>query len=370
MEAISTIFKLKDGNTAIASRVIDTDIFSILCAEITDARKLRYEQGKNVWREILIANDGKLVGVTSYGTWDDLGTVCALVLDGLKIDAEREQRFLKSGMFSLTSAPSAVENDEEIICECMTVTRGTIKAAIQAGATEVEQVSEKTGASTVCGSCRPKIAGMLGREIWMPATMGQTKIHNKWVRSFLLKPIKVKFASFAPGQYVIVQVQINRNWVERAYTLTSLPSQESYEITVKLEPHGLFSQWLFQQIHDIPLVRVSPPQGQFLFDPQAQFPAVCFAGGIGITPIFTYVGIMAETKSQRRLHIEYCATKAEDFIFVDELKKIIQQYPNISLNFYESEKQGNLTAKKIAEVLANFPSLKFILVGQKALKKL
>lgn len=43
---------------------------------------------------------------------------------------------------------------EEIICNCMNVTKGEIIDAIKAnGLTTVEQVSEATGAGTGCGGC-------------------------------------------------------------------------------------------------------------------------------------------------------------------------------------------------------------------------
>ena len=44
-------------------------------------------------------------------------------------------------------------NMEKIVCNCMNVTNGAIKEAVEAGATTLEEVQEQTGASTVCGAC-------------------------------------------------------------------------------------------------------------------------------------------------------------------------------------------------------------------------
>lgn len=44
-------------------------------------------------------------------------------------------------------------NMEKIICNCMNVTTGRIKEAVDSGADTLEAVQEATGASTVCGAC-------------------------------------------------------------------------------------------------------------------------------------------------------------------------------------------------------------------------
>ena len=48
-------------------------------------------------------------------------------------------------------------NLEKIVCNCMSVTVGMIKEAVEAGADTVEKVQEATGASTVCGSCLEEV---------------------------------------------------------------------------------------------------------------------------------------------------------------------------------------------------------------------
>lgn len=46
---------------------------------------------------------------------------------------------------------------DEIICNCMSVTSGMIKDAVDDGANTVEEVQEATGAGTVCGSCLEEV---------------------------------------------------------------------------------------------------------------------------------------------------------------------------------------------------------------------
>ncbi len=44
-------------------------------------------------------------------------------------------------------------NLEKVVCNCMNVTSGRIKEAVDSGAGTLEEVQEATGAGTVCGAC-------------------------------------------------------------------------------------------------------------------------------------------------------------------------------------------------------------------------
>lgn len=51
---------------------------------------------------------------------------------------------------------------EEIICNCMEITRGEIEDAIKSGGLKtIEEVGEATEAGTVCGSCHDDIEDIL-----------------------------------------------------------------------------------------------------------------------------------------------------------------------------------------------------------------
>lgn len=44
-------------------------------------------------------------------------------------------------------------NLDKIVCECLSVTSGMIKEAIDNGASTLEEVQDVTGAATACGAC-------------------------------------------------------------------------------------------------------------------------------------------------------------------------------------------------------------------------
>jgi len=42
---------------------------------------------------------------------------------------------------------------DDMVCNCMSITKGMIKEAVDNGATTLEEVMESTGAATICGAC-------------------------------------------------------------------------------------------------------------------------------------------------------------------------------------------------------------------------
>lgn len=52
-------------------------------------------------------------------------------------------------------------NMDKIVCNCMGVTNGMIKEAVDAGATTLEEVQEATGAATVCGACMDDVERLI-----------------------------------------------------------------------------------------------------------------------------------------------------------------------------------------------------------------
>lgn len=50
---------------------------------------------------------------------------------------------------------------DEVVCSCLGVTNGMIKEAVDAGASTLEEIQEKTGAGTVCGACLDDVQNVI-----------------------------------------------------------------------------------------------------------------------------------------------------------------------------------------------------------------
>jgi NAD(P)H-nitrite reductase large subunit len=53
-------------------------------------------------------------------------------------------------------------NLDDIVCNCMSITKGMIKEAVEKGATTLDEVMEATGAATICGACADEVKRLTG----------------------------------------------------------------------------------------------------------------------------------------------------------------------------------------------------------------
>jgi nitrite reductase (NADH) large subunit len=115
-------------------------------------------QGDGVYRRLALKR-GRVVGITAVGDWDDLPRAQDAMARAEKLKPRQLERFKKnepvwkSGKLSLHTWP-----DSATVCNCMGVTCGALRRAQREGCANVEALAQATGASTICGSCRPLLS--------------------------------------------------------------------------------------------------------------------------------------------------------------------------------------------------------------------
>jgi ferredoxin-nitrate reductase len=109
-----------------------------------DSRRERYRK--------LVVRDGRLTGATLLGDLSDARQLRGLIASGGVVP----DALLEAG------APVAPSEPDQLICSCQVVSSSEIRAAIAEFSLDtVEGVSERTGASTGCGGCRPDVEKLL-----------------------------------------------------------------------------------------------------------------------------------------------------------------------------------------------------------------
>ena len=121
------------------------------------------DSDKSVYRK-LVTHRGRLVGAIAIGEWQQLSRVQEVVTFRKRLWPWDILRFKRTGNLWSDEITEDVNQwpASATVCNCTGVTKGTISDAISQGVTTVTQVSQCTGASSVCGSCKPKIIQLLG----------------------------------------------------------------------------------------------------------------------------------------------------------------------------------------------------------------
>ncbi len=152
-------------------KVVGKSVFSIGCVSDVDIgnldEQISYRSTANDSYRKLVIRHNKLVGAVAIGEWNEVGRIQEAVVSNRHVWPWHKLRFKRTGELW----PAQVSDDirrwpvSAAVCNCTGVTRGALSAAVAGGCQTVAQLAECTGASTVCGTCKPKLAQLLGQQV-------------------------------------------------------------------------------------------------------------------------------------------------------------------------------------------------------------
>jgi nitrite reductase (NADH) large subunit len=159
-------------------------------------------------RRLVLAN-GRLVGATSVGAWDECETIHQAIVGGTPIRSWQLRRFRREGrLWSAKPARDpATLPDSFTVCSCMGITHGMVRKAIAEGHTTIDLLRERTGASQACGSCGPLLASIVGASSAPPPVR----------KAQALERVAVIATVLALSCLVVPPMREGRPWLQRAW---------------------------------------------------------------------------------------------------------------------------------------------------------
>ena len=126
------------------------------------AQQAVYRRGKS-YRKLVVLR-GKLVGALAVGDCPEASRLQEAVMRGRRVWPWQSWRFRRGGLLWPEQTESGVASwpAATTVCNCTGITCGELRAACAAGCSTMEALSLRTGAGTVCGSCRPLLAELAG----------------------------------------------------------------------------------------------------------------------------------------------------------------------------------------------------------------
>ncbi|MDC1205402.1 FAD-binding oxidoreductase [Candidatus Pacebacteria bacterium] len=154
---------------------------------------------------------------------------------------------------------------------------------------------------------------------------------------------------YTPGQFLFVSFRDGGVGREiHPFSISSAPTEDVIRITVKA-----LGDWTtdLKDLNVGAVAKLEGPFGSFSYLKAHNKKQVWIAGGIGITP---FLNMARNLKVNKRDDLEidfYYATKTSDeMIFMDELKAVVTEYPNLRLIPFASEEYGFLSADIVTQV--------------------
>ena len=136
----------------------------------------------------------------------------------------------------------------------------------------------------------------------------------------------------AAGQYIGIGVEIDGRFHWRSYSLTTPPSRDGRRlvVTVRAMPEGFASRHLVHGVAPGTIVRLAPPQGEFVLPEPLPGKVLMLTAGSGITPIMAMLRTLDRRHGAGSLAdvtVVHSAPDADRALFADELDLLARRHP-------------------------------------------
>ncbi len=183
---------------------------------------------------------------------------------------------------------------------------------------------------------------------------------------FEIPPEHAEAFRYKPGQFLTLRIPHDGRHLLRCYSLASCPIvDEPPRVTVKRVAQGRVSNWICDRVKAGDAIEVKPPAGHFT-PHSLDDDFLLFAGGSGITPVFSIIR-SALIAGRGRLYLIYANRDENSVIYRDQLNALKNQHPT-RLNIVQllDSIQGLPTVPQLAELSRSFSGADCYVCGPEA----
>ena len=165
--------------------------------------------------------------------------------------------------------------------------------------------------------------------------------------SLYIKPVDgTSVIEHKAGQFIGIKVKTdaeNMKKVIRMYSLSSVPSEEFYRVTIKLVEDGRMTNYLNDNINVGDIIEVMAPRGAFFLNKEkVDKPVVLLGGGIGVTPVFS---MLQDIDENIETHFIYSLRNKEAECFLEDIKEFDKLDNTKVTTFFTRPLEGELEGK-------------------------
>ena len=169
-----------------------------------------------------------------------------------------------------------------------------------------------------------------------PLILKQKKYETADAVSFYFQsPQKERFI-FKPGQFITIKASIDGQTQARAYSISSLPEEDTLQLTIKRVKDGIVSNWMIDHLQPGESLWSYGFGGDFnIYDLPPKEQVIFISAGCGITPVMGMARHLMRMPDQKFKSIDFIhrARGHENIIYHDELILLAQQHSNFREHF-------------------------------------
>lgn len=162
------------------------------------------------------------------------------------------------------------------------------------------------------------------------------------IREIVMKPVIGNRMDYKAGQYGFFRFVDSKVTSEaHPFSFSSAPSAEKETLTVMIKEDGDFTSSL-DLVDEGDKVTIEGPYGNFYPDDIAENEdraMLLLSGGIGVTPNLSVLREEMAKNSDRRIAFVWGLAYEADTMYLDEMKKLADDFPNFTYHFIYSEEE-------------------------------
>lgn len=173
-------------------------------------------------------------------------------------------------------------------------------------------------------------------------TLVETVVETADTNSFFFSHPAGK-PDFKPGQFVNIGITIDGKTFYRSYSVSSLPSDELIQLTIKRVSDGMVSNWMIDHLNIGNKISLHGIAGNFnIIDCPSKENILFISAGCGITPVMSMARHLLSLKNDhiKSIRFIHCARDENNIIYFNELNKLNREYDKFSTVFYCSQSRN------------------------------
>ncbi len=196
------------------------------------------------------------------------------------------------------------------------------------------------------------------------------------ITSFYLAPFDGRpLEPFRAGQHLPMELDIPGQAapVGRNYSLSGVPGQGTYRLSIKRERHGLASRHLHDKVEVGDVIRARRPSGDFVI-PDEESPLVLVSAGVGLTPMVSMLHAALNAGSHRPVCYVHGTRDSARHALKTEVATLAAKHPNLRTQIHYTRPgpndqigvdfliEGRMTAEHLVQTNAG-PDAHYMLCG-------
>ena len=197
--------------------------------EVTELIKRPYQRiftyrnkSKNIYRKIVIYK-GKIIGAVGFGTWPEFRLIQEAYQSNRTLYPWNYLNFWLRGNIWIAGSESDIHAWPEttVVCQCNNITQGQLVREFDRGANTIVELQKSTGAGTVCGSCKPLLANLIGAELKIEKEKGWQTIFITSIAAMALATLIAFFPAISVSDTVQQKSPLEALWNDKFWKQVS-----------------------------------------------------------------------------------------------------------------------------------------------------